>query len=283
MADIGAAIRAAAVRLGASSDTARLDAEVLMAHVLSVSRSDLLLRHLKDNEPAEYAALIDRRALQEPVAYVTGQQDFYGLALHVSPAVLIPRGDSEVLIDAARARFARQGPLRILDLGTGSGALVIAAQSIWGEAEAIGIDRSIEACRVAQANAKRHGKARIVQRDWLQAGWADDLGRFDLILANPPYVESGADLAESVRGFEPAEALFSGADGLGDYRLIIPQLAGLLTPQGAAFVEIGATQAEAVSGLALAAGFSTKLHLDLADRPRALEMAALRNFSLGKA
>ena len=283
MAEIGAAIRAAAARLSASSDTARLDAEVLMAHALGVTRSDLLLRHLHGNEPAEYAALVNRRALQEPVAYITGEQDFYGLALHVSPAVLIPRGDSEVLIDAAKARFGGQGPLRILDLGTGSGALVIAAQSIWGEAEAIGIDRSIEACRVAQANAERHGKARIVQRDWLQAGWADDLGRFDLILANPPYVESGADVAQSVRGFEPAEALFAGADGLGDYRVIIPQLAGLLALQGAALVEIGATQAEAVSALALAAGLSAKLHLDLANRPRALEMAALQNISLGKA
>ena len=283
MAEIGAAIRAAAARLGASSDTARLDAEVLMAHALGVTRSDLLLRHLNGNVPAEYAALVNRRALQEPVAYITGEQDFYGLALHVSPAVLIPRGDSEVLIDAAKARFGGQGPLRILDLGTGSGALMIAAQSIWGEAEAIGIDRSIEACRVAQANAERHGQARIVQRDWLQPGWADDLGRFDLILANPPYVESGADVAQSVRGFEPAEALFAGADGLGDYRVIIPQLAGLLALQGAALVEIGATQAEAVSALALAAGLSAKLHLDLANRPRALEMAALQNISLGKA
>jgi release factor glutamine methyltransferase len=201
----------------------------------------------------------------------------------VSPAVLIPRGDSETLIEAARGALAGRPPQRILDLGTGSGALIIAAQSIWGEAETVGIDRSVAACRIAAENAARHGKARIVQRDWDQPGWSHDLGRFDLILANPPYVETAAELAPSVRGFEPAEALFAGADGLDDYRVLVPQLSGLLAPDGMALTEIGATQAEAVAALADAAGLSSKLHRDLANRPRALEMAVLRNISLGKA
>ncbi len=280
---VGAAIRAAAAQLAACSDTARLDAEVLMAHALGVSRSDLLLRHLGDAAPDGFAALIERRAQHEPVAYITGIQDFYGLELLVNPAVLIPRSDSEVLIDAARARFGKSPPARILDLGTGSGALVIAAQTIWRAAEAIGIDRSDAACAVAQANAARHGKARILQRDWHRPDWAHDLGRFDLILANPPYVESGARLARSVRAFEPSAALFAGPDGLDDYRILMPQLAGLLAPGGAALVEIGATQAGSVSALAAASGLSAKLHRDLAARPRALEMAVLPNISLGKA
>jgi release factor glutamine methyltransferase len=169
---IGAAIRAAAAQLAASSDTARLDAEVLMAHALGITRSDLLLRHLDGQPPASFRSLLERRLAHEPVAYILGSQSFYGLELDVSPAVLIPRGDSEVLIDAALARFGECPPRRILDLGTGSGALLIAAQSLWREAEAIGIDRSHAACQIAQGNAARHGKARVVQRDWRAPGWA---------------------------------------------------------------------------------------------------------------
>jgi release factor glutamine methyltransferase len=280
---IGAVIRVAAQALAATSDTARLDAELMMAHALGVTRSDLLLRHLDSKPPAGFRSLLERRLAHEPVAYILGSQAFYGLELKVSPAVLIPRGDSEVLIDAARDALAGRPPKRILDLGTGSGALVIAAQSLWSAAEAIGIERSGAACAVAQANAARHGKARILQRDWSQPDWAHDLGQFDLILANPPYIESEAELATSVRGFEPAEALYAGADGLSDYRALVPQLSDLLTPGGVALVEIGATQAEPVAALALASGLSSKLHRDLAERPRALEMAVLLNISLGKA
>ncbi len=280
---IGAAIRAASARLEEGSDTARLDAEVLMAHALGITRSELLLRHLDGQPPAGFRSLIDRRLAHEPVAYILGSQSFYGLELKVSPAVLIPRGDSEVLIDAARERFAGCPPERILDLGTGSGALLIAAQSIWPEAEAIGIDRSGAACKIAEANAARHGRARILQRDWGFPDWSRDLGQFDLILANPPYVETVAELAHSVRGFEPAEALFAGADGLNDYRVLVPQLSSLLAPSGVALVEIGSSQAAAVSAIAQSLGLSVKLHRDLAERPRALEMAVLPNISLGKA
>lgn len=280
---VGASLREAAARLELTSDTARLDAELMMAHALGVTRSDMLLRHLGDEPPAGFKFLLDRRLAQEPVAYILGTQSFYGLDLAVSPAVLIPRGDSETLIEAARGALAERPPQRILDLGTGSGALVIAAQSLWPEAEALGIDRSSAACRIAEANAALYGKVRIVQRDWGQSDWSQDLGLFELILANPPYVESGADLATSVRGFEPADALFAGADGLDDYRALVPQLSGLLAPGGIALVEIGATQAEAVSALAHASGLSSKLHRDLAGRPRALEMAVLPNISLGKA
>ena len=281
---VAQAIREAAAALAQTSDTARLDAEVLMAHALGCSRTDLLLRHMQADAPEGFAALIERRLAHEPVAYIVGSQEFYGLDLAVSPAVLIPRGDSETLIDAARERLASHPPQRILDLGTGSGALLLAALSIWPEAEGIGIDRSPEALAIAAANGARHApNARFLQADWSQSGWNDGLGAFDLILANPPYVEDAADLAPSVRAHEPAGALFAGPDGLDDYRLLIPQLPGLLADCGIAMVEIGWTQAEPVIALATASNCAAILHHDLAGRSRAIEMAKNRIIPLGKA
>lgn len=287
---VAEAVRAAAAALAETSDTARLDAEVLMAHALNVSRSDLLLRRMRDALPDGFAALIERRKAHEPVAYIVGSQEFYGLDLAVTPAVLIPRGDSETLIEAAREQFGDCGPQRILDLGTGSGALLLAALSIWDKAQGVGIDRSPKALAVATGNAARTGlaeRADLRLGDWTKAGWAADLGRFELVLANPPYVEEDANLAPSVRVHEPSTALFAGADGLDDYRVLIPQLPGLLTENGIALVEIGATQAEAVAALAAGAGLSCdlpgNLHRDLAGRPRALQMRHRQNISLGKA
>ena len=281
---VAEAIRDAANRLTSSSDTARLDAEVIMAHALDCSRTDLLLRHMPSAAPASFAPLVERRMAHEPVAYIVGTQEFYGLELAVSPAVLIPRGDSETLIEAARESLKESPPRRILDLGTGSGALLLAALSIWPEAVGIGIDRSPDALGVASANGERHApSARFLQRDWAQAGWADGLGTFDLVLANPPYVEDTAELAPSVRAHEPAGALFAGTDGLDDYRLLVPQLPALLAPAGMAMVEIGWTQNEAVIALAEVSGMTARLHRDLAGRPRAVEMAKRRNIPLGKA
>ncbi len=281
---VALAIREAAARLAPSSDTARLDAEVLMAHTLDCSRSDVLLRHMQADAPGTFAALIERRLAHEPVAYITGTQEFYGLDLIVSPAVLIPRGDSETLIEAAREAFTARPPRRILDLGTGSGALLLAALSIWPEAEGIGIDRSTDALAVAAANGARHAPlARFVQADWTKGGWSDGFGTFDLILANPPYVEEAAELAPSVRAHEPAGALFAGPDGMDDYRLLVPQLPALLSAKGLAMVEIGWTQDAAVIALAGVAGMAARLHRDLGLRPRAVEMAKMRNIPLGKA
>src|SRR6185369_5713228 len=269
---VGEAIRSAAQRLAETSDTARLDAEVLMAHALGVTRSDLLLRHMRDAAPVGFAALIERRSLHEPVAYIVGTQEFLGLPFRVTPAVLIPRGDSEVLVDAALA--ARPDARRVLDCGTGSGALLLAVLDSLPEARGTGIDRSPPALAVAAGNAAAlglAGRSAFLQRDWTQAGWETGLARYDLILANPPYVESGADLAASVREHEPAGALFAGADGLDDYRRLLPALPGLLAPGGAALVEIGASQAEAVGALAKAAGFLARVHRDLGGRDRVLE------------
>lgn len=280
---VAEALRAVADRLSATSDTARLDAELLMAHALGCSRTDLLLRHMAADAPAAFAALVDRRLGHEPVAYITGSAEFYGLELVVSPAVLIPRGDSETLVEAAREAFAhRTSPQRILDLGTGSGALLLAALSLWPKAEGIAIERSPEALAVARANAGRHApSASILEGDWTKGGWAEGLGKFDLVLSNPPYVEDDAPLDLSVRAHEPASALFSGPEGMDDYRQLVPQLPDLLAPDGVAIVEIGWQQGAAVSALARGAGMSARVHHDLAGRERAVEMAHLANIPLG--
>lgn len=269
----GEAIRAAAEQLAAISDTARLDAEVLMAHAFGVTRSDLLLRHMRDAEPAGFDALVQRRAASEPVAYIVGSQDFFGLTLAVTPAVLIPRGDSEVLVEAALA--ARPAASRVLDCGTGSGALLLAVLANIPGATGIGIDRSSEALAVATGNAEAAGlKTRATMRlaDWDRPGWSVGLGQFDLILANPPYVEDAAELDPSVRAFEPAGALFAGVEGLDAYRVLIPQLRELLMPEGAALIEIGHRQAGPVAAIAGQAGFESRLHQDLGGRPRVLEL-----------
>lgn len=281
--NVAQSLRAAAERLSATSDTARLDAELLMAHALGCTRTDLLLRHMQAETPAVFAALVERRLAHEPVAYITGSAEFYGLELTVGPAVLIPRGDTETLIEAAREAFTqRQPPRRILDLGAGSGALLLAALSLWPDAEGVAIERSPEALAVARANGQRHAPAaRFLSGDWTQANWASDLGQFDLVLSNPPYVEDAADLAPQVRAHEPAQALFSGPDGLDDYRILIPQVPSLLTENGIGIVEIGWTQGQAVSALANASGMSAKLHKDLALRERAVEMAKMANILLG--
>ncbi|MBS0481694.1 MAG: peptide chain release factor N(5)-glutamine methyltransferase [Proteobacteria bacterium] len=276
---VAQAIRAATELLGPRTDSARLDAELLMAHALDVSRSDLFLRRMADPAPPAFAALVARRAAHEPVAYIRGFQEFFGLPLRVTPDVLIPRGDSETLIEAALA--ARPAARRVLDCGTGSGALLLAALENLPEARGIGIDRSPAALAVAQDNArslKLDARTQMLLADWDAPGWAANLGRFDLVLANPPYVEQDADLAPSVREHEPAGALFAGQDGLDPYRVLVPQLASLLAPGGVALVEIGATQADAVSAIGAAAGLESRRHRDLAERFRVIEFT----ISLGK-
>jgi len=267
------AIRAATELLGARTDSARLDAELLMAEALGISRSDLFLRHMREPEPAGFAALVARRAAHEPVAYIRGHQEFFGLPFMVSPDVLIPRGDSETLVEAALE--ARPDARRVLDCGTGSGALLLAVLNELPQASGVGIDRSGGAVAMARANAERLGltaRARMVEADWHRAGWADGLGGpFDLVLANPPYVEADAALMPDVAAHEPASALFAGPEGLDDYRVLVPQLPALLAEDGVALVEIGHTQAEAVSAIGAAAGLVAVLHKDLGGRPRVLE------------
>jgi release factor glutamine methyltransferase len=267
------ALRLAAAGLQDFSDTPRLDAELLMASALGASRSELLLRHMSEAVPPNFSELLVRRKTHEPVAYILGEQEFFGLTLRVTSAVLIPRGDSEVLVDAAIA--ARPDARRVLDCGTGSGALLLAVLAHLPAASGVGIDNSTAALAIAAQNAASLGltdRATMTAADWRHSGWTTHLGGpFDLILANPPYVEANAVLAAGVRDHEPAAALFAGTDGLEDYLVLIPQLPGLLEQGGAALFEIGHTQAEAVSALAAAAGLTATLHRDLAGRPRVLQ------------
>lgn len=265
---IGAALVAAGARLAAVSDTPRLDAELLMAHALGITRETLLLARLDALVPPGFADLLAQRLAHQPLAYLTGSRDFWTLTLHVAPGVLIPRPDSETLIEAAIDHFGARAPTSILDLGTGSGALLLAALAHWPDARGLGIDASLPACAIAQANADRLGfgdRATIRHGDWAQ-GLSE---RFDLILCNPPYVESDAPLAPELAA-EPASALFAGADGLDDYRVLIPQLRARIAGGGVALLEIGDRQAEAVSRLCRAHALEVSLRHDLAGRDRCL-------------
>ena len=268
---VAEALREATQRLGASSDTARLDAEYLMAHALGVSRSDLLLHCQGAGTPDGFDAMLRRRIHGEPLAHITGEQEFFGRGFIVTPDVLIPRSDSEQVVEAALGELADGG--RILDLGTGSGALLVTLLAERARSAGIGIEASLAALPVAAANAARHGvadRARMLRADWNAAGWASDLGKFDLVIANPPYIEADAVLDRSVRAFEPPAALFAGPEGLDAYRAIVPQLSSLLSPGGVAVLEIGYRQADAVGAIAGEYGYESILKRDLAERPRTL-------------
>ena len=257
----------AAVGRFAFSTTPRLDAELLMAHALGIDRNALLL-DLDRPAPLGFAALVDRRATHEPVAYITGSRGFWTIDLAVGPGVLVPRADSETLIEAAVASFAAVPPATILDLGTGPGTLLLALLDQWPAAQGLGMDRSATALCYAAANARSTGagnRARFVQGDWAAAIES----RFDLVVANPPYVEVAADLPDEVR-HEPATALFAGADGLDDYRRLAPALPRLMATGGVVILEIGSTQAAAVTALLEQEGFAVACHADLGGRPRVL-------------
>lgn len=267
---VGEALREATARLG--TDWARDEAEMLMAGALGTSRSTMLLSRLRDPAPTGFAALIARRLRDEPVAYILGEAEFFGRTFVVTPDVLIPRADTECVVEAALA--AASHARRILDLGTGSGAIIATCLLERPEATGVAVDISAAALRIAQDNSRRlgiaDGRARFLCRDWTLPAWRTDLGTFDLVIANPPYVEAGAALDPSVRDYEPSGALFAGPDGLDDYRALIPQLDDLLSQVGVAVFEIGWRQSEAVSAIAREAGFAAGLRHDLAGRPRAL-------------
>ena len=228
-----------------------------MAHALGVEREDLLLRRLDDAAPAAFADLVQRRLAHEPVAYITGRRAFWTIELEVGPGVLVPRPDSETLIEAAVAHFGERGPATILDLGTGPGTLLLAALDQWPGATGLGVDASADALAYARRNAKGRASFRL-------GNWGEGIEeRFDLILCNPPYVEAGADLPPDVARYEPEAALYAGADGLDAYRALAPQFARLLAPGGIVCLEIGAGQQAAVSALMAAEGFTIESRSDL--------------------
>ena len=270
MKHIARALGDAARQLEKSSDTARLDAELLMAEALHIDRDKLILSPPDRNVPERFWAMVERRQAGEPVAYITGRRAFWNVELHVGPGVLVPRPDSEVLIASAIEHFdGSDGPKRILDLGTGPGTLLLAAIDIWPKATGLGVDVSRQALSYASANARRLGfesRVRLIQGDWAK-GLAES---FDLVLCNPPYVPEDAELGAGVREYEPDEALFAGKEGLDAYRELAPQLPRLLNPGGLVAVEIGSDQADAVTELLTRDGLRASVANDLAGRPRAV-------------
>jgi release factor glutamine methyltransferase len=265
---------------GAAIEAPRLEARRLLAHVLGTTE-EALLRDPRAAVPADkaahFAALLARRVAHEPFAYLTGRVGFWTLELEVSPATLIPRADSETLVEAALAACPDKGAaLRVLDLGTGTGALLLAVLSEFPAAQGIGLDLKPAAAALAARNAARlrlAGRARFLAGDWAAAL----SGRFDLVLCNPPYIESAAipGLMPEVARHEPASALDGGADGLAAYRHIIADLPRLLAPRGVAVLELGQGQQAAVEALARAAGLTPEAcRADLGGVPRALVLRA---------
>ena len=263
------ALRAATEKLSRASDSARLDAELLMAHALGTGREAMLLDYLDAEVPETFDALVARRADREPLAYIVGHREFWSLDFAVGPGVLIPRPDSETLIEAAVRARADDPPATILDLGTGSGALLLAALSEWPAAHGLGIDHSETALSYARRNAERLGlsdRARFRRGNWGEG----ETSRFDLILCNPPYVEPDADLSPDIADFEPDAALFAADGGLADYRAIVPQLRNLLADSGVACLELGAGQAAEVARLCAEQALETAVARDLAGHERCL-------------
>lgn len=258
-------------RLAGLSETPRLDAELLLAHALGVSREALLLGRAGETVPDAFEGLLRRRLRHEPVAYITGRRGFWTIELHVTPDTLIPRPETELLLEAALERFGAAGPSRILDLGTGSGALLLAALAQWPRATGVGVDRSTGALAVARGNAEALGLAgRAIFRE---AGWEQARqGGFDLVLCNPPYIGTGEPLPRDVIEHEPASALFAGADGLDDLRVLAGQLR--LPPGGLACLEIGAAQGRAALDLFAGNGFRPILRQDLAGLDRCILIRA---------
>ena len=243
----------AAERLSAAGvDSARTDARILLAHAMDVTRENLIAatRQPSAEEAALFESFVARRLAREPVAYIRGSREFWSLDFKVGPGVLVPRPETETLIEQALAAFPnRSAALSIADLGAGSGALLVAALKEFPNARGTGFERSPEAFAYAQANLLRHGLAargRIVVADWNKAD-----GPFDLILSNPPYIPSGdiEDLDPDVRLFEPRAALDGGTDGFDAYRALAGLLPRLLRPGGIALLELGLGQAEQVEPL----------------------------------
>ncbi|HET7575300.1 MAG TPA: peptide chain release factor N(5)-glutamine methyltransferase [Sphingomicrobium sp.] len=270
MKAIARALAEAARQLESDSDTARLDAELLMAESLHIDRDKLILSPPDRKVPERFWAMVERRKSGEPVAYITGRRAFWNIELHVGPGVLVPRPDSEVLIASAIEHFeGTAGPERVLDLGTGPGTLLLAALDIWPQATGLGADVSRGALSYAAANARRLGFEDRVKL--IQGNWADGLvEKFDLILCNPPYIAENSDLGPGVREYEPDEALFAGKEGLDAYRALAPQLPLLLSRSGLAAVEIGYDQAETATALLARDGIRARVADDLAGRPRAI-------------
>jgi release factor glutamine methyltransferase len=281
-ATIDAARRALAVRFAAAAlDTPELDARLLVGHALGLDLTGLVThgsRRLRPDEAQQLERLAERRLSGEPVARILGTKEFWGLPLMLSSDTLVPRPDTETVVELALDYLSAGGdqkrPLRIADLGTGSGAILLALLSELPQGFGVGTDISIGALRTAQANARALGLAQ--RAGFVACSYAAALsGPLDLIVSNPPYIPAAdiVGLAVEVCAHDPRRALDGGADGLEAYRSLIPEAASLLQPGGALVVEVGLNQSSAVQAMMADAGLQTdssSIRADLTGIPRAV-------------
>lgn len=260
-----------------SSNSASFEAQLLLQHVLAVNRA-WIIAHAGDTLTLEQAAtfekLLQRRINGEPMAYILGEREFYGLTLKVSPDTLIPRPDTETLVEAALNTLPHDQKLAVLDLGTGTGAIALAIAKHRPHAQVMAVDFSENALAIAQQNAQNLSIANVT---FLHSHWYEAISaqRFDVIVSNPPYIEEH-DLHLSLGDvrFEPKSALTSGIDGLDDIRHIVTQSPNYLKLQGWLMLEHGYNQAEAVAALLVQAGFKNISH--------ALDLAGIKRVTLGQ-
>jgi release factor glutamine methyltransferase len=235
-----------------SARVSRRDAELLLAHVLRCDRVALFThpeRLLTNSEADQFEILVKRRLASEPLQYITGVQEFFGLPFEVSPAVLIPRPETEHLIEAALERFDREADLRIVDVGVGSGAIAVSLAHALPRSRVTAVDVSPAAMEVARRNAERHGvidHIAFISSDLLAAVEGTE---FDAVVSNPPYIAEGEVLEPQVANYEPRSALYAGPTGLEIYQRLIPQAAKVLKPEGWLILEIGYGQRSAVERL----------------------------------
>jgi release factor glutamine methyltransferase len=262
----------------AEIESPELDARILIGHALGLDHAALAAaegQELSDADALRIDALAGRRMGREPVARIVGEKEFWGLSFIVNPAVLVPRPETETVVEVALSLVDRTAPLRIADLGTGSGAILLALLSELPQARGRGIDIAAEALDVARVNARRLGLAD--RADFALGDFAAAEGAFDLIVSNPPYIASAdiAALSPDVREYDPHQALDGGPDGLAAYRAIAAIAPRLLASAAHLVVEIGAGQQSAVSAIFVQSGLAiTGVHHDLAGILRVLSATA---------
>jgi release factor glutamine methyltransferase len=276
-ATAGDVLQEARARLASTSQYPRRDAELILAHVLGCDPTTLLThpeRLLSTQQAEHFETLLKRRLASEPVQYLTGEQEFFGLLFEVSPDVLIPRPETEHLVEAVLRRFDRDADPCIADVGTGSGAIAVAIAHTLPRSRVTGVDLSPKALEVAHRNANRHG---VIDRVTLhQANLLSDAGsaEFDVVVSNPPYIANGEKLEPQVADYEPRIALYAGPTGLEIYQRLIPQANRALKPRGWLMMEIGHGQQPALEAL-LGAWTEVSFVPDLQGIPRVAQAQKL--------
>jgi release factor glutamine methyltransferase len=280
-ASAGEVLQTARARLASISQYPRRDAELILAHVLGCDATALLThpeRMLSAKEAEQFETLLKRRLASEPVQYLTGTQEFFGLLFEVSPDVLIPRPETEHLVEAVLDRFERDAHPRIVDVGTGSGAIAVAIARALPRSQVTAVDLYPSALEIARRNAERHGvidRVTLLQSDLLAAAGSTV---FDVVVSNPPYIANGEVLEAQVANYEPRSALYAGPTGLEIYERLIPQARKVLKPAGWLMMEIGYGQEAALRAL-LQAWREIRFVSDLQGIPRVVH--AQKPFPIG--